>query len=225
MIHAYWMLTEWVNNRVDFIASQFSSKPSILKAIAPGTFSSAHRHAKPRSPSVNSRSKSRHSTSVALSRIGPTFLEPRGKIATYLRSSYSVDQLARIRESMRRAGGLAGHTMPWVSPTFGRRGDPSSHQPRVSSTILLTATINKVKKVVAPCAFQDFHGIATHDDQYEIFSRHLGALGRHARFVLTTIGVSNCENRPGLLRRTVNVGGGLSTRKYNRRLCIGGPGE
>ncbi|KYN36409.1 hypothetical protein ALC56_09369 [Trachymyrmex septentrionalis] len=26
-------------------------------------------------------------------------------------------------------------------------------------------------------------------------------------------------DRPGLLRRTVNVGGGLSTRKYNRRSC------
>ncbi|KYN16463.1 hypothetical protein ALC57_11333 [Trachymyrmex cornetzi] len=100
------------------------------------------------------------------------------------------------------------------------------------------------------CAFQDFHGIAIHDDQYEVFSRHPGAPGRHAGFVRTTIGVSNCENRilefmlasitlnivanvfhkfeddthmridrPGLLRRTVNVGGGLSTRKYNRRSC------
>jgi hypothetical protein len=26
-------------------------------------------------------------------------------------------------------------------------------------------------------------------------------------------------DRPGLLRRTLNVGGGLSTRKYNRHLC------
>lgn len=44
-------------------------------------------------------------------------------------------------------------------------------------------------------AFQDFHGIAIHNDQYEVFSRHPGASGRHAGFVRTTIGVSNCENR------------------------------
>jgi len=54
--------------------------------------------------------------------------------------------------------------------------------------------LRKVKKVVTP-VFQDSHGIAIHNDQYEVFSRHPGAPGRHAHFVRTTIGVSNCENR------------------------------
>ncbi|KYM80641.1 hypothetical protein ALC53_08810 [Atta colombica] len=171
---------------------------------------------------MNSRSKSRHSTSVALSRIEPTSLNREAR-------SLLIYDLAILWTSSRESesrwyGGCApvvGETYnASVSPTLDRREDPSSHQLRVSSSILLTHY---------SCAFQNFYGIAIHDDQYEVFSRHPGALGRHAGFVRTTIGISNCENRIlefmlasitlNIVANTVNVGGGLSTRKYNRRSC------
>ncbi|EFN89220.1 hypothetical protein EAI_07725 [Harpegnathos saltator] len=38
-----------------------------------------------------------------------------------------------------------------------------------------------------------FHGLATHDDQHEVSSRHPGAPVGHARPVRAAVGVSNCE--------------------------------
>ncbi|EGI59982.1 hypothetical protein G5I_11769 [Acromyrmex echinatior] len=273
---------------VDFIASRFSSKlwkVTLWKCLdvksieehppkqSLGPFSSTYRHAKPRSPNMNSRSKSRHSTSVALSRIEPTFLNREAR--SLLIYDLAILWISSRESESRWYGGCApvvGETYNApVSPTLDRRGDPSSHQLGVSSSILLTrpsmclsrlqspsrlwahhmiVSLTESKETRYSCAFQNFHGIAIHDDQYEVFSRHPSAPGRLAGFVRTTIGVSNCENRilefmlasitlnivanvfhkfeddthmridrPGLLRRTVSVGGGLSTRKYNRRSC------
>ncbi|KYM98859.1 hypothetical protein ALC62_10415 [Cyphomyrmex costatus] len=227
-------------------AAEFRKRYTEKQSLGP--FSSTY--AKPRSPNMNSRSKSRHSTSVALSRIGPSFLNREAR--SLLIYDLAILWISSRESESRWYGGcvpVVGETYNApVFPTLDRRGDPSNHQPWVSSSILLIVSLTESKENRYFCAFQDFHGIAIHDDQYEVFSRHPGAPGRHARFVRTTIGVSNCENRiyalasitlnivanmfrkfeddthmridrPGLLRRTVNVGGGLSTRKYNRRSC------
>lgn len=109
-------------------------------------FSSTCRHAKPRSPNVEFTLEVAPLDFCRFKPDRADVSELRGKIVTYLRSSYSVDQLARIRESMvrRLCAPMVGGTYNarYLPTPVGRRGDPSSHQPRVSSSILLTATIN-----------------------------------------------------------------------------------
>jgi len=80
---------------------------------------------------MNSRSKSRHSTSVALSQIGSTFLnrEARSLLIYDLAILWISSRESESRGTAAVRRWLAGRTMLGIFHSLGRWGDPSSHQP------------------------------------------------------------------------------------------------